>query len=750
MIALSTIDVSIPLRTAGSPRAARPENDFPALLALLDLNSAADGIASEPPAVSVAVQNLPADRLETSLSDHKDPRQALPRSGLTVGPASVLEAALKATPLPTPSMVSSLANVQVRPIRNKESLRSASGGARSAQNHPDDRAQFSRTTENPIPASVFPGRDLSSDALAALTTATATGGTGSNVRQPGPGVRHELDDRVDGIIQRHPLGNGPWAPTQALGREGALPLRAMAIPVDRDSSSDPDSTVSRSGVFSATATQANCGSGASPNPDSHGPTLAAPSVTATRADSNVSAISDGNGPRSAAPFVTAPRTDQDSNAPANPDRNGPRPAAFSVTAPRTDQVSDVSAISDSNVPRSAAPSLTATRTEQVSNAFANPASATAPQTNRGSSAFADPSGDHSTPVAFRSELHGENNVAESQRPAADPLPAPASGPDWPLPFAAPQAPADLTVTPPNDTPFVSEAALDQQHRTSFIANAVVGTPQASNLTPPTIGSADSERRGASPTTSARRMVIDSTSAKPSLGAPASADRPRAAHRAPEQNTPESVNPEAPQVLGNPTPKEAAPVSARDFGAPDSISHASTMDPGNEPRPDLAPEHGHRDLPSTAHIVQEPEMAEPLPGSAGLLNSSRLMDRVNQSELRVGVHSADFGEINISTRMNSEGMTAEISVQHAALRDAISADLPSLTEHLHMQQVTMEGVVVVPQTTGASAGFGQTAHQQQRQAYADAPSAQSSLAAREIEPREESSAAASAVGLDIRI
>jgi hypothetical protein len=88
--------------------------------------------------------------------------------------------------------------------------------------------------------------------------------------------------------------------------------------------------------------------------------------------------------------------------------------------------------------------------------------------------------------------------------------------------------------------------------------------------------------------------------------------------------------------------------------------------------------------------------------SNLLNSSRLMQRISQSELRVGIPS-DFGDIAVRTAMNRHQLSAEISVQHAGLRDAIVAEMPSLQARLSEQHIPLADVSVT-----ANAGDGSNA------------------------------------------
>jgi flagellar hook-length control protein FliK len=95
-----------------------------------------------------------------------------------------------------------------------------------------------------------------------------------------------------------------------------------------------------------------------------------------------------------------------------------------------------------------------------------------------------------------------------------------------------------------------------------------------------------------------------------------------------------------------------------------------------------------------------------------------MQRISQSELRVGIPS-DFGDIAVRTAMNRHQLSAEISVQHAGLRDAIVAEMPSLQARLSEQHIPMTNVSVTANagdgSNGGANSFQQWSHNGQQTA-----------------------------------
>jgi len=64
-------------------------------------------------------------------------------------------------------------------------------------------------------------------------------------------------------------------------------------------------------------------------------------------------------------------------------------------------------------------------------------------------------------------------------------------------------------------------------------------------------------------------------------------------------------------------------------------------------------------------------------SSGGINTARLIQNMNDTEMRVGIHSAEFGDISIRTMVSQQQMQAQISVNHSELVNALSAHIPSV-------------------------------------------------------------------------
>lgn len=95
--------------------------------------------------------------------------------------------------------------------------------------------------------------------------------------------------------------------------------------------------------------------------------------------------------------------------------------------------------------------------------------------------------------------------------------------------------------------------------------------------------------------------------------------------------------------------------------------------------------------------------------------------MSQSEMRVGMHSAEFGEISIRTSVTPQQMMAQISVDHGDLGKAISAHIPAMEQKLG-GETGLRALVEVNQ--GAMSFSGERGYSSQREQKSNAAAAQS--------------------------
>ena len=69
------------------------------------------------------------------------------------------------------------------------------------------------------------------------------------------------------------------------------------------------------------------------------------------------------------------------------------------------------------------------------------------------------------------------------------------------------------------------------------------------------------------------------------------------------------------------------------------------------------------------------------GGSGGINTARLIQSISESEMRLGMHSPEFGDISIRTSVSQQQVQAQINTDHGELGDAISAHIPLLQTRL---------------------------------------------------------------------
>ncbi len=163
--------------------------------------------------------------------------------------------------------------------------------------------------------------------------------------------------------------------------------------------------------------------------------------------------------------------------------------------------------------------------------------------------------------------------------------------------------------------------------------------------------------------------------------------------------------------------------------------------------------------STSALPQQPvhgaeSGSSPLDGdqvsAASGLNTSQIIQNLGQTEMRVGMHSSEFGNISIRTSVSQQEMTAQISLDHAGLGQAIAAHVPTMQTRLG-ESYGLNTSIQVNHQGASSSGQGNASQGEQR-AYAPSARVESAAAAAEPDVGMLSAAAASTGSgqrLDIR-
>ncbi|MFZ0685992.1 MAG: hypothetical protein WAM89_10645 [Terriglobales bacterium] len=79
--------------------------------------------------------------------------------------------------------------------------------------------------------------------------------------------------------------------------------------------------------------------------------------------------------------------------------------------------------------------------------------------------------------------------------------------------------------------------------------------------------------------------------------------------------------------------------------------------------------------------------------ATLVNSAKLVERMGEAELRIGIQAGQFGTVDIRTSMIRNQFTAEISVERGELGRVMAAELPGLQDRLAEQRVPIANITL---------------------------------------------------------
>jgi hypothetical protein len=133
-----------------------------------------------------------------------------------------------------------------------------------------------------------------------------------------------------------------------------------------------------------------------------------------------------------------------------------------------------------------------------------------------------------------------------------------------------------------------------------------------------------------------------------------------------------------------------------------------------------------------------------------VNSAQLIQSMHQSEMRLGMYSAEFGSISISTSLTHQSIAAQISMDHSALGNALAAHLPAIEEKLSNAYGVQARVEVREGSAFLGNSSGHSEDRQQGHANNFTPSSSTLPHAMRAITHSTSALAADSLRLDIRI
>jgi len=99
--------------------------------------------------------------------------------------------------------------------------------------------------------------------------------------------------------------------------------------------------------------------------------------------------------------------------------------------------------------------------------------------------------------------------------------------------------------------------------------------------------------------------------------------------------------------------------------------------------------------------------------AQTINTARLMQTVSETEMHVGMRTAEFGDISIRTTVSEQQLVAQIAVDHGGLGQAISAHISTMQSKLGEDSGLQTSIEVRHMGSSLSGEAGQSSQREQR-------------------------------------
>ena len=156
-------------------------------------------------------------------------------------------------------------------------------------------------------------------------------------------------------------------------------------------------------------------------------------------------------------------------------------------------------------------------------------------------------------------------------------------------------------------------------------------------------------------------------------------------------------------------------------------HATASAAGMDRALQAAPARVSTDASSSGSAASDEagsKLPVPTPASGAELNampavnSAQLIQSMHHSEMRLGMQSAEFGNISINTSLNHSALSAQISIDHSELGRALAVHLPAIEEKLGAAYGVQARVEVRDSSTAPGNNPDQSASGQQQGSRGD--------------------------------
>ena len=119
-------------------------------------------------------------------------------------------------------------------------------------------------------------------------------------------------------------------------------------------------------------------------------------------------------------------------------------------------------------------------------------------------------------------------------------------------------------------------------------------------------------------------------------------------------------------------------------------------------------------PTADTVEEQPQSLSANPGA--VLSTAKLLERMGESELRLGIRGGELGSVDIRTSMARNQFTAEISVERGELSRVLAANLPHLETRLSEKSIPVGNIVLQNHAGDNSGASGQQKPREQAMAF----------------------------------
>ena len=157
----------------------------------------------------------------------------------------------------------------------------------------------------------------------------------------------------------------------------------------------------------------------------------------------------------------------------------------------------------------------------------------------------------------------------------------------------------------------------------------------------------------------------------------------------------------------------------DSGAPQLQLQTQTVAVHAATHETPAAQHVPTTTADTARAAKSPEAFASIntagdePVASSGINAAKLIQSMGESEMRVGMHSTEFGDISIRTTISQQQMVTQISLSHSDLSQAISAHVATVQAKLGEDYGLHASIEINHQGSSLSGDSGSAAQPEQR-------------------------------------